>query len=45
MPVWYMAEMEQYRNKWEKQKKAATDKWQSGDHQYVFHNMAIPDHG
>jgi len=42
MPVWYMAEMKQYRNEWEKQKKAATDKWQGGDHQYVFHNMGKP---
>lgn len=37
MPVWYMAEMEKYKREWIIQKEKAADKWQGGEHQYVFH--------
>lgn len=37
MPGWYMEELDAYRLQWKKEKLLIGDKWQGGDHEYVFH--------
>lgn len=38
MPDWYMRELKKLYVEWKKEKLMAGDRWEGGNHQYVFHN-------
>lgn len=37
MPSWYMEEMLEYHESWQRNKENMSDKWLGGDNEYVFH--------
>ncbi|RJS59194.1 site-specific integrase [Bacillus sp. PK3_68] len=38
MPQWYMDELREYVDNWEKERELIDDQWKGGNNQYLFHN-------